>query len=666
MLDNPKISYERKKDKFSDFVIKETINDLEEIQKTIQNIENQYKDFHKCLNQLIKYPEECSKNLKNKIVNILNWFKNEKNLTKSEFSEHHKALKDIFNTYYSSISKIYSNKFIENISTLNKNLKDTIDNLTQFDPSNSDESIINFENNLTYSYYENSSFRKLDQFYGENSSKFNNKEIETTLNCNFCSSSNVYYYCNHCNQILCRECGDHIIIYQEKNQLLKNIEKHTLELLTQVKADNEENKKEFFKSFINVFKTYTFKCSYIMKNENINYVDKETFKKFQYPSIINEDNLENVKKFLEEINELEKIIREKIDLNNSIQNREISLLLKKEIKREFNIINTISDIESNYNENDDENDEKNNSFVEEKLKVGEDDDEEEEEEEKNIKNNSKFLLYIINKYNTFLNDNFNEKIKEKIINALGINKNNISISSNNKILFINDFIKTTDFSNLSPRDIRTKFQGLKILYDYKLLIDGFIRHKCKIPEYYINYKYNFIIPNLTLTNNRNNEIYNPPYGWLGIALNVERIYDGDYTWLNKNSRQWAICYYGFDFGKHLNTNQICDLLKEIILKKNLPKDNFNIKLNSDDRRNRGKKVGPGYSLTPYIDIAEKYSGIISLGNKKYKIVLMAKVSIKNIKEPDDGTLWVMQNEKYIRIYKILFKEVINKRRKIIN
>ena len=107
MLDNPKISYERKKDKFSDFVIKETINDLEEIQKTIQNIENQYKDFHKCLNQLIKYPEECSKNLKNKIVNILNWFKNEKNLTKSEFSEHHKALKDIFNTYYSSISKIY-------------------------------------------------------------------------------------------------------------------------------------------------------------------------------------------------------------------------------------------------------------------------------------------------------------------------------------------------------------------------------------------------------------------------------------------------------------------------------------------------------------------------------------------------------------------------------
>ena len=57
-------------------------------------------------------------------------------------------------------------------------------------------------------------------------------------------------------------------------------------------------------------------------------------------------------------------------------------------------------------------------------------------------------------------------------------------------------------------------------------------------------------------------------------------------------------------------------------------------------------------------MAEEFSGIIPFNNKKYRIVLMTKVLIEKIKEPEDYNYWILNN-KYIRVYRILLKEKIN-------
>ena len=43
-------------------------------------------------------------------------------------------------------------------------------------------------------------------------------------------------------------------------------------------------------------------------------------------------------------------------------------------------------------------------------------------------------------------------------------------------------------------------------------------------------------------------------------------------------------------------------------------------------------------------------------NKKYKVILMARVYIKGIREPENSNFWVL-DPKNIRIYRILFKEI---------
>jgi hypothetical protein len=276
---------------------------------------------------------------------------------------------------------------------------------------------------------------------------------------------------------------------------------------------------------------------------------------------------------------------------------------------------------------------------------------------------------LINKDNyNFDNNTLNQEIIEKMSEVLSVDKNNITILSKNKRVFINNFIKTKLFSELSPKQIRSKYQNLPKLYDYKLLIDGLIRNKCKIPVDNLDFKYNFITPNLSLNNIRGTEIYNPPYGWYGIGLNVNDKYDnGNNSWLNivDNSSKWANCYYFFS--KYLSSDDILIKLNNAIIKNELYKDEkFQIKMNVFNKRIKGKKmqrIGTGYYLSNDINIAEKYTGIISFRKRKYKIILMAKVLIESIKEPDDCTFWIITKKEDIRIYKILFKEAICKWRK---
>ena len=90
-------------------------------------------------------------------------------------------------------------------------------------------------------------------------------------------------------------------------------------------------------------------------------------------------------------------------------------------------------------------------------------------------------------------------------------------------------------------------------------------------------------------------------------------------------------------------------------------EHFQIKLDYFNKRNNGKKtqrIGKGYYICSDINIAEKNTEYIIFNNKKYKILLMAKVLINSIKEPDDGSFWIIKNKEDIRIYRILLKELL--------
>ena len=232
-----------------------------------------------------------------------------------------------------------------------------------------------------------------------------------------------------------------------------------------------------------------------------------------------------------------------------------------------------------------------------------------------------------------------------------IEKNNIFILFNEKV---NNFAISKEYFELKYNEIQIKNPILNKLNEIKLLTDNLLCKECKIPKNYFDYRGNTLYPNSSFNIIRGTELYDPPYGYIGIGLNVIGKYDkGNDDWLNNNYSGWAIAYHSIS--SKLSSNIIKKLLNSIITKDGIKKGISNFKSESNDKRNWGK-VGKGIYLTPNIKTAEKTTGIISFNNKKYKVIFMAKVYIKGIREPENSNLWVL-DEKNIRIYRILFKEI---------
>ena len=77
---------------------------------------------------------------------------------------------------------------------------------------------------------------------------------------------------------------------------------------------------------------------------------------------------------------------------------------------------------------------------------------------------------------------------------------------------------------------------------------------------------------------RGTEMYDPPYGYLGIGLNVKDKYDnGNDEWLTDNSTGWAIAYYSIS--SKLSSDIIKKLLNYIITKDGLKKEFLILKEN---------------------------------------------------------------------------------------
>ena len=149
--------------------------------------------------------------------------------------------------------------------------------------------------------------------------------------------------------------------------------------------------------------------------------------------------------------------------------------------------------------------------------------------------------------------------------------------------------------------------------------------------------------------------YKPPYGWIGIGLDVLNKYDeGNNDWLSKdgNKNEWAVAY--------ANASQ---RTINHILTSGFRIGNGQAYANYDDIYHPGHKVGRGVYCSPNVEIMETYAKFdreMEINGKKYILGLMLRVNPKKIRCPSENKqFWVLNpGDDEIRPYRILIKEII--------
>ena len=327
-----------------------------------------------------------------------------------------------------------------------------------------------------------------------------NENSLNSLNCSYCKKKALYKCYFHCGRKFCKDCHDYILKYDQiNNHTLYNIPENELERETQINLA--------IKNFINFLRYYIKKFNNIFNLNNSN---------IELPFIKDIDNFEAQINYLQKINKIDKLCENKIineKENNNIEiNGELIIALENIFKnKKMHINNDINDIDDN--------------FVDEKCKIDDD----------------FYFINIVTKDKEWLIEDKYDEIKDKISKGLNIGKNNIFLLINDKE---NNFVKSKELYELKYNEIQFENPILYKLNEIKLLTDNLLCKECKIPKYYLDYRGNTLNPNSSFNIVRGTEIYDPPYGYIGIGLNVLGKYDnGNDDWLNNNCNEWAIAYH---------------------------------------------------------------------------------------------------------------------------
>lgn len=392
-------------------------------------------------------------------------------------------------------------------------------------------------------------------------------------------------------------------------------------------TETEKNKKIFILDFSKAIKILITNFNDLTNSNKL----------MKYPTLENENDIQSLLNFF-------KLIFQPDSYNKSFQN--ISDSTEVTTQQLIENLNSLLGISEEKSENSDEFDDLlEEAFVNEVSSNKFDE----------IKKKIFFFINIISKENQKFTKKDLKSFSDKISKSLDINFADLFLIQNAPI---NNFAKCFNFKEISlkqnpnfpPVSKLLELQSIK----YKLLIKDF-----NIKEENFDNTGNLLVPNTRQNRFRGKEIYDPPYNWLGLGLSVlGKFDDGNDDWLEDISEksEWAIAYRGIS---SKNQKHIKVMLKHFIEERNLEiarinfKDKFGKKLN--DKRHWGT-IESGIYMTPYIKIAEKYTKTISFNNKNYKVLLMAKVKVSEIKEPKNSNFWVLDNDK-IRIYRVLFKEI---------
>ena len=272
------------------------------------------------------------------------------------------------------------------------------------------------------------------------------------------------------------------------------------------------------------------------------------------------------------------------------------------------------------------------------------------------------------KNNEYLNDEikFNElkeKLKLKISKDFQIPKDKIIITYPQKgSLSVQLIFERDEFNNLNLEEFKQKFKNDKEfpeLQNLKEIHTDVIIGACKLNKNQLDSRGNRI-DGWGQNEKRANMDYHPPLDWIGIGLRVLDKYDnGNNDWIGMSNKEgeWCVAYHGV--GRNLNNS---DEVKKTtgLIHKNEFKPGINQGHSGhDDIKHPGKKVGDGVYCTPFVEVAESYSGICNINGKSYKTVLMTRVKPSAIRTcADQKDYWVVSGTKEeIRPYRILYKSV---------
>jgi hypothetical protein len=153
---------------------------------------------------------------------------------------------------------------------------------------------------------------------------------------------------------------------------------------------------------------------------------------------------------------------------------------------------------------------------------------------------------------------------------------------------------------------------------------------------------------------RGGEKYEVPVGWTAFGLEVLNRY-GNSDWLASDGRkgEWVVAYHGF--GGKMRGTELKNLIKTIVLD-NLRPGSGQACANNNDIRHPGKKCGTGVYITPSINVALGYAGILPLGNKAYRIVIMVRANPEYIRDAGEK-YWIIDGKAdQLRPYRLLIKE----------
>jgi len=583
-------------------------------------------------------------------------------------------------------------KMVNKINEITKNISD---NLNKYNQDFEDENEKYFNNDKSFEIqegYDNYHYSNNIYEYMNFCEKFDNNISSTNTEyymCSICKNNESTYICSHCNQYFCEEC-----LKDHDNYIMINIKE----------IGNKAKKKKsiFLNSVEKIIKTILMMCNDLLNYEKIYITNINTDKDIQknnyilrelkYPSINKINDFESQLNFLKQLDENLKDFHNNNtntkntnnDNNNSFYisklNKQLIMVLENIfIDEDYNLFKEIlKNVEyRNYDDIDENNanylfTEDNNSLYESieytnmSNEIQNTDDNNEYLLNKYIKNKNKYSDYfdkLKNKFYYAINiipkknykydpKKFQAILAKKIKYYLSIDEDNIVISCNNGINFIDTFITTNKFSEMSVESIEENFPKFNKLKELKVLYNDLFCNEFNLREF-LDYRGNFIIPDRSCNINEETEEYSPPYGWMGIGLNAIGKYE-DNKWLCK-SNEWAIAYHGV--GRLCSLLEIKRILNNIIVNGGLMPGSSQQYENEKDKRHNGNIIGKGIYLTKDIKIAEEYSGIISFNSKNYKIVLMTKVLIDKIREPENYNYWILNNED-IRIYRILLKEIL--------
>ena len=265
----------------------------------------------------------------------------------------------------------------------------------------------------------------------------------------------------------------------------------------------------------------------------------------------------------------------------------------------------------------------------------------------------------INHWLEDLTSDFNRFEQDKVINMFeaNINLKFLILSKggniNNNKIPENESSSSNELNNIDVNIIDYLMDKEKL----ENLTNDYLIKECGCNPQYLDKRGNTFFYYAPENCRRGGEVYNVPVGWTAFGLEVRNKYGDDLDWLGNdgNPGEWAVAYHGF--GVRMAPDQIKKIIKTIV-HENLKPGSGQACSAQNDRRHPGKKCGNGVYTTPDLNIASGYAGLINLGNKQYRLVIMVRVNPSFIREPvNTKDYWILDGKaNQLRPYRLLIRE----------